>query len=227
MRKHIFINMIRLKTLLEQASKESIRVAGKTITGKHIANTQNAADKWMYFKGDNNRYYASSKAKQSWRDLKSTLSPSNYNIASTRIEKWNTGASTPTAETPTEPNADIPSAETPTEPSAVPNADIPSAVPSKYTTTYTAGSPWKSVKWKKWNRDGYDITPGVIPPDDNTILYDSGVSAIGNTKSAVQMQLQTLLRSKGQSVLDPKIGLVAWKTAENGQIEARWLTYPV
>jgi len=140
--------MIRLKTLLEQASKESIRVAGKPITGKHIANTENAADKWMYFKGDNNRYYAALKSKQVWRDLKSTLSPSNYNIASTRIESWiKVNPTTPTAETPAEPNAAWPSAE-----------------PSKYTTRYT-------MTWKQWKLKGYDIAPGSMPPDDNVKLF--------------------------------------------------------
>lgn len=83
------------------------------------------------------------------------------------------------------------------------------------------------MKWKKWNRDGYDITPGVRPPDDNTILYDSGVSAVGNTKSAVQLQLQTMLRAKGIYVLDAKVGLIVSKTLDNGNLESRWLTYSV
>ena len=131
--------MIRLKTLLEQASKESIRVAGKTITGKYIANTENAADKWMYFKGDNNRYYTTLKAKQSWRDLKSALSPSNYKLATSRIESWGkVNPTTPTAETPAEPSATAAPAE--------PNADIPSAtavVPSAQadSTSNTASTP--------------------------------------------------------------------------------------
>ena len=117
--------MIRLKTLLEQANEASIRVAGKTITGKHITNTENLTDKWIYFKGDNNRYYTTLKAKQAWRDMKSSLSPANYKLATSRIESWGkVNPTTPTAETPADPNA-----------------NIPSAVPSKGTTTYTAGKP--------------------------------------------------------------------------------------
>ena len=112
--------MIRLKTLLEQASKESIRVAGKTITGKYIANTENAADKWMYFKGDNNRYYTTLKAKQSWRDLKSLLSPANYKLATSRIESWvKVDPTTPTAETPADPNANVPAGFVPAKDNAI------------------------------------------------------------------------------------------------------------
>ena len=83
------------------------------------------------------------------------------------------------------------------------------------------------LKWKKWNRDGYDITPGSRPPDDNTMLYDSGVVAVGATKSAVQLQLQTMLRAKGINILDPKVGIVASKTLDTGKIESKWLTYSV
>ena len=39
------------------------------------------------------------------------------------------------------------------------------------------------------------------------------------------MQLQTILRNAGIHSLDPKLGLVTWKNLENGQMEARWLTY--
>ena len=83
------------------------------------------------------------------------------------------------------------------------------------------------LKWKKWNRDGYDITPGARPPDDNTMLYDSGVVAVGTIKSAVDLQLQTMLRAKGIYILDPKVGIVVTKTLDTGKIESKWLTYSV
>jgi len=218
--------MIRLKQLLfEQTGNESIQVNGKSVTGTKVTNTQNPRDPYTYFVGNDGQYYAAGK-KGIWRNLKTSLRPADYKLAVSRIDSWKPAQSTPTAETPAEPNADIPSAETPTEPSAVPNADMPSAVPSKYTTTYTDGKP-SIAKWKKWNRDGYDITPGVRPPDDNTLLFDSGISAVGNTESAVQLQLQTMLRAKGIYVLDAKVGLIVSKTLDNGNLESRWLTYLV
>ena len=238
MRKLIFINMIRLKTLLEQASKESIRVAGKTITGKYIANTENAADKWMYFKGDNNRYYTTLKAKQSWRDLKSSLSPSNYKLATSRIESWGkVNPTTPTAETPAEPNA-----------------DIPSAVPSKGTTIYTAGKPsaqlaaqpdadqapeaadddnrpW-NIKtggtlnrdperndtypidldksphaWEMWKIGKYDVAPGQPAPNDTTKFIDTGIMSLAYTKEIAEFEIAKKLKAAGINPSDNSIGI--------------------
>ena len=79
-------------------------------------------------------------------------------------------------------------------------------------------------KWKKWNRDGYEVPPGNRPPEDNVILFDSNIAATGTNKSAVQMQLQSMLRAKGIYALDPKVGLIVWKSLDDNQLEARWLT---
>ena len=247
--------MIRLKTLLEQANEASIRVAGKTITGKHITNTENPTDKWIYFKGDNNRYYTTLKAKQAWRDMKSSLSPANYKLATSRIESWGkVNPTTPTAETPADPNA-----------------NIPSAVPSKGTTIYTAGKPsaqlaaqpdadqaidasdddnkpwslnWSGLvhddpekndtysvntdktpkKWSTWKSAGYDIAPGQVAPSDNVKLIDSGILAAARSTSAAELILTNKLKKLGIDQSDNRIGIKVYET-DADFVEMRWIEY--
>ena len=80
-------------------------------------------------------------------------------------------------------------------------------------------------KWKKWNRSGYDNTPGQLPPDKDTIAYDSDNTIIGNSKSEVLLKLQSSLQESGVNIFDSSLGIVAWKNLKNEQVEAKWLSY--
>jgi len=76
---------------------------------------------------------------------------------------------------------------------------------------------------EKLERDGYSPAPGTLIPSDKK-LVDSGIESTGQTKSAADISIQSLLRSKGIDFSNRKSGFFVYK--EVGQnISVKWISF--
>ena len=194
------------------------------------------------------------KAKQAWRDLKSALSPSNYKLATSRIETWaKVKPTTPTAETPAEPNADIPSAQadstsntasTPTADKATDAADDdnrPWNIKSGGTLnrdperndTYPIDLDKSPHAWEIWKIGKYDVAPGNPAPNDTTKFIDTGIMSLAYTKEIAEFEIAKKLKAAGINPSDNSIGIKVYaeKSSTGGTstgtslFEIRWIEY--
>jgi hypothetical protein len=82
--------VIKLKHLITES--DSIKIDDKDIPGTIVRNVNNSKDIWTYFISDDGVYYAQ-KNGGSWKNLKLSLSTSNYKKAKRLIDIWKTGKS--------------------------------------------------------------------------------------------------------------------------------------
>jgi hypothetical protein len=80
-------------------------------------------------------------------------------------------------------------------------------------------------KWKEWEKDGYEYSPGTLPPNKNDMFYGqlSVISKI-KTNGAEHLRQTILLNSKEKGFDSNVDGLIVFKTLDNGNIECRFLT---
>jgi hypothetical protein len=71
---------------------------------------------------------------------------------------------------------------------------------------------------------GYRLTPGTVL-DDNKPLYDSGISSVGNTQSAADLQLNKNLRDKKICTDCNREGVIFHKVLPNKSIESKYFKF--
>ena len=80
-------------------------------------------------------------------------------------------------------------------------------------------------KWKVWRKEGYEYSPGTMPPKRNDMFYGQ-LSVVGRIKQSAQEHLrQTIYLNADKKGFDRNVdGLMVFKDLGNGKIECRFLT---
>jgi hypothetical protein len=78
----------------------------------------------------------------------------------------------------------------------------------------------------KLEKMGYDLTPGSFL-DENKPLYDSGVSSVGNSVSAADLQLNKNLKDKQICGDCNREGVIFHKVLSNKNVESRYFKFTV
>jgi hypothetical protein len=89
----------------------------------------------------------------------------------------------------------------------------------------TEGDDDTPKKWKQWEKEGYEYSPGTMPPNKNDMFYGQ-LSVVARIKQSGQEHLrQTIYLNADKKGFDRNVdGLIVFKNLDNGKIECRFLT---
>ena len=89
----------------------------------------------------------------------------------------------------------------------------------------TEGDDDTPKKWKQWEKEGYEYSPGTMPPNKNDMFYGQ-LSVVARIKQSGQEHLrQTIYLNADEKGFDRNVdGLMVFKNLDNGTIECRFLT---
>ena len=80
-------------------------------------------------------------------------------------------------------------------------------------------------KWKEWEKEGYEYSPGTYPPNKNDMFYGQ-LSVVDRIKQNGSEHLRlTIYLNADTKGFDRNVdGLIVFKTLDNGNFDCRFLT---